>query len=245
MRPIRVIQRVARRAVRRATVVAPVLRRALRLHAFAQRMVARHTRAAARVAAAELLLARSTALFVTQLSQQYLLSLPMLERRVSLRTRLDRSVTQTIERVMPVGASPPDSVTLARIGASGALLRELTLRHLVVERVRREHVAPVQASNVMSGKTDAGMPPAASAWQPAAYAARQLAGLPLARQKPIALAAVPATMAGRDALDNRSTPARAVTVAAVSERDIDRLTERVIGSIDRRIVAQRERFGRP
>jgi hypothetical protein len=244
MRPIRVIQRLARRAVRRPAVIAPVLRRALRLHAFAQRMVARHTRAAARVSSAELLLARSAALFVTHLSPQYLVSLPLLERRVSKRTLVNGSVTQTIERVMPIGASP-DPITVARIGASGALLRELTLRHLVVERVRREHAVAVRASEVMSGKTHAGMPPAAPAWQPAAQAARQLASLPLARQKPIALHAVPGTTSGREALDNRSTPARAATVAAVSDRDIERLTERVIGSIDRRIVAQRERFGRP
>jgi hypothetical protein len=245
MNPLRVSLRFARRVVRRPTVIAPVLRRALRLHAFAGQLAARHTRAAARVSAAELLLARSTAMFVTNISRQYLLNLPRLERHVAIRTPVNGSVTQTIERVMPVGAPPSDPVAVARIGATGALLRELTLRRLVVERARREHVVAGRPAEGMSGNTDAGTPTAPLAWQPAAHAAQQLALLPLVKQKPMSLSPVPSTAAGRDVFGDRSTPARAANAAAVSERDIERLTERVIGSIDRRIVAQRERFGRP
>jgi hypothetical protein len=207
-------------------------------------MIARHMRAAARVSATELLLARSTAMFVTNLSERYVLSLSMLEPRISMGTRLNGSVTRTIERVRPADGAASDAVTVARIGADGAVLRELTLRRLVVERVRHEQTVPVQTSEVAAATADASMSTVTPPWQPAAQPGRHLAAMPLARPKPIALPAVPASITGHEEADARPTPARA-TAAAVNEREIERLTERVIGSIDRRLVAQRERFGRP
>jgi len=58
---------------------------------------------------------------------------------------------------------------------------------------------------------------------------------------PVATQATPATAAAPDsAPPGRTPPAR-----ALADPDLERLAERVIGSIDRRIAARRERLGRP
>jgi len=48
----------------------------------------------------------------------------------------------------------------------------------------------------------------------------------------------------RNSHTTRTGQARRVETASVPDGDIERLAERVIGSIDRRIAAQRERLGR-
>ncbi|HEV7607377.1 MAG TPA: hypothetical protein VGO61_08565 [Steroidobacteraceae bacterium] len=244
MKNSRVKPRFARRAIARPMNVAPVLRRALCLHAFAARLRARHARAAARWSGAELLLAKSSSWFVTQLTQQYLVSLSVIERRMSTRRVFGQAVPQILRTHSSSAAPAADELALPRAGASGALSRELTLRRLVIERTRRDCVAPLR---LPSATPEPGRPATHSAMfalAPVGRAAPPVAALPLVRHAPVAPKALPDNAAARAPRVNAAAPSRAAATV-IGEREIERLAERVIGSIDRRIVAQRERFGRP
>ena len=77
---------------------------------------------------------------------------------------------------------------------------------------------------------------------------RDMAALPLARHAAASRHATPANRRPRAPTRCRQRGRRRDARrrrCGRAEHDIERLTDRVIGSIDRRIVAQRERFGRP
>jgi hypothetical protein len=244
MKHSRVNARLARRAVARPMSVAPVLRRALCLHAFAARLRARHARAATRWSASELLLAKSSAWFVTQLTQQYLVSVSMIERRMGTRRDFGQAVPQILRRQSSSAAPVADELALPRAGASGALLRELTLRRLVIERTRRDCVAPLRLPSTAPQPGHEAAPSAVFALAPVGRAAPPVAALPLVKHAPVAMSALPDNAAARATRVDSAVPSHAAA-SVIGEREIERLAERVIGSIDRRIVAQRERFGRP
>jgi hypothetical protein len=72
------------------------------------------------------------------------------------------------------------------------------------------------------------------------------ADMPLAssRARDVVAATAPPAAASHSALESISH-ATARPAMLVPDHEVERLADRVIGTIDRRIVAQRERFGRP
>jgi len=77
--------------------------------------------------------------------------------------------------------------------------------------------------------------PVAAFWPPLMRPAKQVLDSMLVERRPVAAATN----------DHKHASSHSVLTPVLPEHEINRLADRVIGTIDRRVAAQRERFGRP
>ncbi|MEJ1961452.1 MAG: hypothetical protein WDO56_07870 [Gammaproteobacteria bacterium] len=224
--------------------VPPALRYALRVHAFVAQLMARHSRGAARTRGLDLLLASSPAVFVNNLSRHYLLTRTPAAHSSSTGRTVIRGAVESRREVRRPNPSGADAVMVPLAGAAATRSRIQTLSRLIERRERVETIARnVSAPGAFEAAPREG---GARELLSPASTSRSAVELPLAKhaeRSPKHMAESSAVMrATPDVTTANSTRARALPA---SDRDIDRIAERVIGSIDRRIIAQRERLGRP
>jgi len=164
-------------------------------------------------------------------------------------------------RLPPAGIASPTQGEVAAfavtrpLAAAPMIVARAGVRSLVARlaaRGRRVECAPAVTAGVHSEQSRA----AAHEERPPFPARSESSGLPLARpprHAPSAAAAGPAFSRGETAFTGSTTTAARPSSAQLDPRpdaaawgqaEIDRLTARVIGSIDRRIAAERERLGR-
>lgn len=225
-------------------------RRSSGVAAFAQRLLARYAwgRAVRRAIAFPLVCPRPV--FVQNVLRRYSLGAPPLWTVGPSATLEFRRHDQTASQTWPFHVAPAAApAPTARASRHALLLR-------IVQRARRVEVdvknSPPALKQAGAARVPTGVRPAADALLPLALpvVAGRTAATPAARLRDRAStpaldereAAAPGSPEG----DSRPPSApRALQSVAVPEQEIERLTERVIGRIDRRIAAQRERLGRP
>jgi len=147
--------------------------------------------------------------------------------------------------------APAGGVQPGAAGPAGAL----ELRSSVMETIQRlveQHTRVVSASRAPADAPAAAptRPAGQTVLHPAAPLVPELEGPPARRFRRQAAAGAPGTAAGVDAQPQTAAGAAALQAvppappAALSAPEINRLAEQVIQTIDRRIIAQRERLGR-
>lgn len=216
-----------------------------RAESFAAQLIGRYARSGARRRWIELLLPNA-GVFATSIVNNYRLALCISSPR-------SRSAAQWERRAAPQSwrqseRSLESMSTWQRPSAVRTVVQETTLTR-VVQRLQRietraNHAASMAAMATRADSSTMQLQPAAENRQPSAPAAAEM---PL---RPPVIAANPAiaqqTNSAPSSAPRGSPHVPAKTAGgAVSERELERLADRVISSIDRRIVAQRERFGRP
>jgi hypothetical protein len=221
-----------------------MLRRVAAARGFAAKLASRYLHSPVQRRRPELQCLTSPIWTVTQLVRQYRFALTVptpLARRERAAWPAAPSWRREIERVL-VGTQAPRvsrhehvAQTLVRRFESAL---ELVRTH---ERVVTTSLARREAEPVLARRAEGVVSPAAgTVAQPA------LPALPLARRAPATPApATPETVNGKDSpvTPLGSAPARAARAASLAEHEVERLAERVISSIDRRLIAQRERLG--
>ena len=223
----------------------PMLRRLEAVRAFASTHAARYLQSPVQRRRPELQCLRSPVWTVTQLVRQYRFGLT-LASSPERRGKVDRPAAaagwrREIERVLV--AAPPPTVTHHEQVVRRLLRRfesalELVRSH---ERVISTSAGRRESEPEVARRVEAR--PGQAVHMPAEPA---LPALPLARRAPAADTAP--TVSGSEKPRVHALPpsatARAVNSAApIAEHEIERLADRVIGSIDRRLIAQRERMG--
>jgi hypothetical protein len=216
-----------------------------RAESFAAQLIGRYARSGARRRWIELLLP-SAGLFATSIVNSYRLALCVSSPRSRSAAKWERrAAPQSRQQIARSLESMPP---WQRPSALRTVVQETTLTR-VVQRLQRietraNHAASMTAMATRADSSTTQLQAAAENRQPSPPPAAQM---PL--RQPVA-AANPA-IAQQTNNAPSSTPGGNPRVpaktggGAVSEHEIERLADRVISSIDRRIVAQRERFGRP
>jgi hypothetical protein len=216
----------------------------IRAESFAAQLFGRYARSGARRRWIELLLP-SAAVLATSIVNNYRLAL-------SISSPRSRSAAQWERRAAPqawrqVGRSLETAPPLQRLAAVRTVVQETSLTRIVQRLQRIEtHANYGAAMAALASRPDSStmqLQPAVENREPAAPP-----GAEMSLRQPI-VAANPAIAQQSASLSSsapRSSPHVPARVArGVSEHELERLADRVISSIDRRIVAQRERFGRP
>lgn len=215
-----------------------------RTRALARAHVGRYLRSAVQRRSPELQCLRSPIWTVTQLMSHYRLSLavsaPLPRRGREERPAAARNWRHEIERLL-VGAPQPQPThheevarTIVRRFDSALEVVRRRVRVVATSAVRREADPELARSNETRAV------PA-----PRSLAEAALQPLPFARRAPAAEAPTAPALVGLTQPAAPSHHASTQAAAAhVAEHDIERLADRVIGSLDRRLVAQRERLGR-
>lgn len=221
-----------------------------RIHTFAERHIARYARHRGAYRALDLLLAVTPSAFVSHLSQHYRV-LPIIER--SLVRALPLAGTRAAAPVQRI----PHTRELLPAAKAIRQFERITLERI---RLRSRSVAVVRQFE----RIEVNIPPTPPALRATALGEtlpRDSGGV-LERQMPVATAirrsnpaadmagqltsggtqrSVIEGQAGRDSTPSSRNPPH----GSLAEAEIERVTHRVIQSIDRRIVAHRERLGKP
>jgi hypothetical protein len=245
----------------------PRLRPTARSAAFAQRLAARYTRGRAARRGVALLLADARFTLVQQVLHRHLRRVLSQSLRASFTLGTDPHAALDLRRADRSpgrGPAPEDARRVRPDITMGAAHRVLAVQ--VVQRLRRVEIdvkrALTESGNRGAGHIDLDARPAREASLPLAlpaapaFAATARSSDPgFAQQQrgrapaqTMGAASGERADAAREALDSRRPSVSAPPASralAVPEQEIERLAERVIGTIDRRIAAQRERLGRP
>ena len=216
-----------------------------RAESFAAQLIGRYARSGARRRWIELLLPNA-GVFATSIVNNYQLALCVSSPRSRSAANWERRAAaqswRQIERSLET--MPP----LQRPLAVRTVVQETTLTR-VVQRLQRietraSHAVSMPAMATRADSSTVQPQPAAESLQPSAPPAAEMPLLP-----PVVAAntAIAQQTTSAPSIAPRSSPHVPAKTAggATSEHELERLADRVISSIDRRIVAQRERFGRP
>ncbi|MEO8017673.1 MAG: hypothetical protein ABI769_07655 [Pseudomonadota bacterium] len=216
------------------------------LLAFVSRHAARYLLSPVQRRRPDLQCLRSPVWTVSQLFRQYHFGLSLAVTR-GRATGVDRPGVREWRRdVARVFVAAPAVASVPRQARVTELLVRRFESSLEVLK-RHERVVTTAAARQEPESVLAKPAAAALALAPRALAEPRLPALPLARRAPAA--EMPATQAPAASESARgSTPAlhaqaRAVRITPMADHEIERVAERVIGSIDRRLIAQRERLG--
>jgi hypothetical protein len=212
---------------------------------FAAELIGRYARSAAQRRALELLLPNA-AVLVTAIVNDCRLALcvstPRSRGAAYAERRAGPQAWRQLDRSLHT--LPP----LQRPLAARTFVQETTLTRIAQRLQRIETRASDGASmTALASRAESSMPQLQRAAEQRQSAVPPAEEMPL-RQRVVAAHAPLAHQSGAEstsaARSSAHVPAK-VAGGSVSEHELERLADRVISSIDRRIVAQRERFGRP
>ena len=213
-----------------------------RAESFAAKLIGRYARSGARQRWIELSMPNA-AVLATSIVNHYRVALCISGPRSRTVSRWERQAGP--RSPVAIEYASETLPTQQRLSSVRSVVQATTLTRIVqrLQRVetRTNHGGPVTSTSTRADSPTTQMP---LAQQPSAPAAAEM---PL---RPFAVAANPSMtqpITSASSSVPRSSPHASVKPASSTmvENELERLADRVISSIDRRIVAQRERFGRP